>query len=111
MTTFLQLKQVEIPVETKSSNPVVEATVYEIASKFVCSCQTCDELPLESCKCARAVEERQFIRDYLEQNQKPDDIVVTVANKYGWLKSEFASKYKVDQSKVWNSSQIGLKNN
>jgi predicted RNA-binding Zn-ribbon protein involved in translation (DUF1610 family) len=97
-------------VEQKSANPIVEAKVYEIASKFVCSCGTCNEESLELCNCERAVEERQFIRDYLEQStnsgQKPDDIVYVVANKYGWMKAEFASKYKVDSSKVWNSTQL-----
>ncbi len=103
--------QVETIVETKSSDPVVESQVYAIASKFVCSCQSCDQLPLESCKCGIAVEERQFIRSYLEKNQKPDDIVVTLANQYGWLKAEFAAQYKVDKSKVWNNDQIGLRKN
>lgn len=92
----------QIPVEFKSTNPVVESKVYEIASKFVCSCGSCNEESLEVCKCERGVEERQFIRDYLEQNQKPDDIVVAVANKYGWMKAEFASKYNVDPSRIWN---------
>ena len=96
----------EIPVEIKSSNPVVEASVFEIASKFVCSCGTCGEQSLEICKCERAVEERQFIRDYLEQNQKSDEIVIAVANKYGWLKADFASNYKVDASRVWNPNQL-----
>jgi len=88
--------------EWKSSNPAIEAKVYEIASKFVCSCGNCNEESLEVCKCERAIEERQFIRGDLEQNQKSEDIVVAVANKYGWMKAEFASTYKVDPSKVWN---------
>lgn len=98
----------DIPVETKSSNPIVEAKVFEIASKFVCSCGTCNEESLEVCSCGRAVEERQFIRDYLEQNQKPDNVVVAVANKYGWLKSEFASLYNVEASRVWNPNPLEI---
>lgn len=101
--------QVEDIVEIKSSNPAIESQVYAIASKFVCSCQSCNQLPLESCKCGIAVEERQFIRVYLEKNKKPDDIVVALANQYGWLKAEFASEYKVDKSKVWSRGQTGLK--
>lgn len=89
--------------EIKSSNPVVEAGVYDIASKFVCSCGSCGEQSLEICKCERATEERQFIRTFLEQNQKPDDIIIAVANKYGWMKAEFASNSNIDPSKVWNS--------
>jgi len=96
--------------EQKSANPIVESKVYEIASKFVCSCGTCNEESLEVCACERAVEERQFIRDYLEQStnggQKPDDIVSAVVNKYGWMKAEFASNYKVDPSRVWNPGQL-----
>lgn len=98
----------DIPVELKSSNPVIEAKVFEIASKFVCSCSTCNEESLEVCSCNRAVEERQFIRDHLEQNQKPDDIVVAVANNYGWMKAEFASIYNVDVSRVWNPNQLEI---
>lgn len=100
----------DFPVEIKSSNPVVEANVFEIASKFVCSCGTCNEESLEVCTCGRAIEEREFIRDHLEENQKPEDIVVAVANKYGWLKSEFASTYNVDASKVWNPNQLEITN-
>lgn len=96
----------KIPIDKVSSNPVIEAKVFEVASKFVCSCGTCNEESLEACACGRAVEERQFIRGYLEQNQKPDDIVVAVANKYGWMKAEFASNYKVDVSRVWKPSQL-----
>lgn len=94
----------EIPVELKSTNPVVETKVYEIASKFVCSCGSCNEESLELCKCERAVEERQFIRDYLEQNQKTDDIVIAVANKFGWIKAEFASNFNIDSSRIWSPS-------
>ena len=93
-------------VEKKSSKPAVEAQVSAIASKFVCSCGTteCNFTSLESCTCSTAAEERQLIRSKLEKNEKPDDIVVDLANKYGFLKSEFASKYKVDPSKVWKQN-------
>ncbi|MCZ7616378.1 MAG: hypothetical protein M5T52_23185 [Ignavibacteriaceae bacterium] len=98
----------DIPVETKSANPVIEAKVFEIASKFVCSCGSCNEEPLETCKCSTAVDERQFIRDYLQENQKPDDIILAVANKYGWLEAEFASTYNVEASKVWNPNPLEI---
>ena len=88
--------------EIISSNPVIEAQVVSIASKFVCSCLTkeCAETSLDVCKCDIAQGERQFIRNNLEHNKKPDDIVVALANKYGLLKSQFASKYKVDRGEV-----------
>lgn len=103
-------QKTEIPVEVKSTNPVIEAKVFEIASKFVCSCGSCNEEPLETCKCATAVDERQFIRDYLLENQKPDYIILAVANKYGWLEAEFASTFNVDRSKVWDPNQLILTN-
>lgn len=89
--------------EIKSTNPAVEAIVYEIASKFVCSCGSCNEESLEKCTCPRAVEERQFIRDYVEKNGQQKNIVVALANRYGYLKSEYAKDYKVDASKIWQS--------
>ena len=96
----------EFQIETKSSNPAIEAQVTAIASKFICSCQTkdCANSSLETCTCGTAVEERQFIRADLEQNKKPDNIVVELANKYGSLKPEFKSKYNVDPDKIWNSN-------
>jgi response regulator RpfG family c-di-GMP phosphodiesterase len=97
--------------EQKSTNPAVEAKVFEIASKFVCSCGSCNEESLEVCSCGRAIEERQFIRNYLEQNQKPEDIIVAVANRYGWIKAEFAANYNVDASKVWKSGQLEIPDN
>lgn len=94
------------PKESKSSNPVVEAGVFTIASKFVCSCGSCGEQSLEKCKCATAVEERQFVRDYLEKKNKPEDIVVALADSYGFLKAEYANEFKVDSSKTWSSTKL-----
>lgn len=95
----------QYPIEIKSTNPLVEADVFNIASKFVCSCGTCSEESLEVCKCERAIEERQFIRDYIERNQKKENIVFALASKYGFLKSQFAGEFKqVDKSKIWDNS-------
>ena len=94
------------PKESKSSNPVVEAKVFDVASKFVCSCGSCGEISLEKCKCATAVEERQFVRDYLERKNKPEDIVVALADRYGYLKAEYAKEFKVDSSKTWSSAKL-----
>lgn len=102
----------QYPLETKSSNPLVEAEVFNIASKFVCSCGTCNEESLEVCKCGRAIEERQFIRDYVERNQKKEDIVFALASKYGFLKSQFAGGFKqVDKSKIFETNQITIPDN
>lgn len=94
-------KYPDIPVEIKSSS-LVEAEVTEIASKFVCSCGTCGEESLELCTCPTAIKERNFIRNSLEKNINYEEVVYQTANKYGWLKQEFAGNYKVDNSKVWN---------
>ncbi|MEJ5352050.1 MAG: zinc ribbon domain-containing protein [Melioribacteraceae bacterium] len=93
--------------EVKSSNPAVETQVYEIASKFACSCGTCGEESLEKCTCPRAIEERQFIRDYVVTNQKREDILLAVANKYGFLKSQYASEVKgIDKSKIFEPKRL-----
>lgn len=95
--------------DVKSSNPVVEDQVTAIASKFICSCGTkeCANQSLETCTCDIAAKERKFIRTGIEQSangeKKPGDIVIALANEYGNLKPEFASKYKVNSSKVWRS--------
>ena len=106
---FIKSEEDRYPVETKSVNPIVEAGVFDIASKFVCSCGSCNEESLEACKCATAVEERQFIRDYVERNQKKEEIVFALANKYGFLKSQFAGEFKkVDKSKIFETNQITI---
>lgn len=98
-------------LEQKSNNPVVEAKVFEIASKFVCSCGTCGEESLETCKCPRAVEERSLIRDYIQKNTNTSDIVLSVANYYGFLKAEFAKEFpKVAKTKIFTAISAELKN-
>lgn len=106
---FLNNEEDRYPTEAKSANPIVEASVLEIAAKFVCSCGSCNEESLEICKCGRAVEERQFIRDYVERNQKKEEIVFALASKYGFLKSQFAGEFKqVDKSKIFETNQITI---
>lgn len=78
-------------VETRSGDSKLEATVMEIASKFICSCGACGEKPLEICTCNKAVEERQFIRNYLEQGQEPEQVILALNNTYNWIKPEFAA--------------------
>lgn len=98
-------------LEQTSSNPIIEARVFEIASKFVCSCGTCGEESLETCKCPRAVEERSLIRNYVQKDIKTEDIVLSLANYYGFLKAIFAKDYpKVDKSKIFTALSTDLKN-
>ncbi|GBD87281.1 double zinc ribbon [bacterium BMS3Abin03] len=91
-----RFQQTNIPVNRGNTK------LNEIASKFVCSCGTCGELSLETCGCPTAEEEHALINTMLSQNLSVDEIVVAVANKYGWLKSEYYPQYKqIDKSKVW----------
>jgi hypothetical protein len=88
--------QTNIPVNSGNTK------LNEIASKFVCSCGTCGELSLETCTCPTAKEEHSLINTMLSQNISTDEIVIAVAKKYGWLKSEYYPQYKqLDKSKVW----------
>ena len=97
------------PKETRSDNPLVEAEVFNIASKFICACGKCNEKSLEVCKCGRAVEERQFIRDYAEKNKKKEEIVTALNSKYGFLKTQFAEESKlIDSSKIYEKDQKTL---
>lgn len=73
----------------------------QVASKFVCSCGTCDELSLETCSCPTAKKEHDYINSLLSQNSTISQTIIAVANKYGWLKSQFYPQYKVEKSKVW----------
>jgi cytochrome c-type biogenesis protein CcmH/NrfF len=95
MSTELFVKKRPSPppqlLEARSPDAKLEGKVMEIASKFICSCGTCGEKPLDTCTCNRAVEERQFIRNYLEQGQNPDQTIVALNKTYGWIKPEFAA--------------------
>jgi DNA-directed RNA polymerase subunit RPC12/RpoP len=80
-------------IEKKTNNIELENQVFEVASKFVCSCGSCGEEPLESCTCQTAQEERQFIRNALQQDQAIDQIITAVNMNYGWIEDEYKSKY------------------
>jgi hypothetical protein len=80
-------------IEQRSNDPAIEAKVMEVASKFICSCGTCGEQPLDICTCNTAVQERQFIRGSLQGGQTVDQIIAAVNTTYGWMKPEFAARY------------------
>ncbi len=73
-------------LDNRSQNPLIEAKVFDIASKFVCGCGSCGEESLDICKCNFAVDEREFIREYLENNNSEIDIIKAMVTKYGGLK-------------------------
>lgn len=86
-------------IDERSENPIIEAKVFEIASNFACGCGSCNEESLEICKCNYAVDERQFIRDYLEQNKNTSDIITAMITKYGGLKPGVSlTKYSNNQA-------------
>jgi cytochrome c-type biogenesis protein CcmH/NrfF len=76
-------------VEVRSDDPALEVSVMEIASKFICSCGACGGQPLDECTCNRAIEERQFIRNYLQGGQTADQVTIALNNTFGWMKPEF----------------------
>ncbi len=61
----------------------------DLASKFICSCGSCGEQPLEVCTCPTAKEERAFIQSMINNNSSDAEIIKTVNNKYGWIKPQF----------------------
>ena len=85
---------------TLAANVNTDSRVTEIANKFVCSCGECTD-SLEICNCNKAMEERNYIKKELDKNISEDGIVISVANKYGMLKSKYEKKYKVDKSKLY----------
>lgn len=91
-------------IEKKSSKPANEEKVINIASMFICSCPECKMESLEICKCNRAIEERNLIRKCTEQKETVNKIVLTIAERYGFLKAEYANNYDVDKSQIWSNS-------
>jgi ribosomal protein L40E len=91
-----QLPPAQSPVvETKSADPKLEANVIAVAGKFICSCGSCGDKPLDICACGRAVEERQFIRSSLQAGQSIAQVIAALNNAYGWMNQDSAE---------WNNS-------
>jgi len=97
-------RKAPVITEARSSDPVMEIQVTAIASKFICSCGTCGELPLETCGCTTAVQERQFIRTSLQSGQNPDQIVLALNKAFGWMKPQYAATYDSTTRKNGQSS-------
>ncbi len=91
--TGIQKQQRPIPVvESKSNDLALEAKVLDVASKFICSCGTCGEQPLDVCSCNTAVKERQYIRTSLQSGQSLNQVALAVQDNFGWVKPEFSAK-------------------
>lgn len=65
--------------------------VREIASKFLCSCGTCDVPELADCVCPTAIEEKALIERELELGTPQTQVVELVQRRYGRLKPQYAS--------------------
>lgn len=77
----------EVIPETVSADLALEKNVSRIASKFICNCGACNKEPLSDCKCPFAIEARKYVREHLEQLQKEDEIIKTINQRFGGLKT------------------------
>lgn len=75
-------------IETRSTDSKVETRVLSIAGRFICSCGSCGEQPLDTCTCGTAVEERGFIRNAIQAGQDDGQIITAVRATYGWMKPD-----------------------
>lgn len=80
-------------VEQKTNNVELENKVLAVASKFICACGSCPKEPLEICSCPTARKERDFIRNAFYGGMDEDNIITTLNNRFGGIKSEFESQY------------------
>jgi cytochrome c-type biogenesis protein CcmH/NrfF len=74
--------------ETRSDDPEVEAAVLAVASRFLCGCGACGELPLETCTCEVAVQERKYIRAKLGEGHELREVIAMVQETFGWMKPD-----------------------
>lgn len=79
--------QQAIPVADRA----FDMQVYDVASKFLCSCGSCQDNELASCTCPTAIEEKAFIDDHLKRGVSKSEVIRHVNNQYGHIKSEFVS--------------------
>lgn len=77
----------EVIPETVSADLALEKNVSRIASKFICNCGVCKKEPLSDCKCPFAIDARKYVREHLEQSQKEDEIIKTINQRFGGLKT------------------------
>jgi cytochrome c-type biogenesis protein CcmH/NrfF len=68
------------------NNPNLEGQVKLVAANFRCACGQCGELFLIDCTCDMpkgAVEEKNFIRNQLQQGMTVDQVIDVMDKKYG----------------------------
>lgn len=88
--------QNNIPVENVSQNINISSQVFSVASKFTCPCGSCGDEALETCTCATAVREREYIKTELNSGKSVQQVIAAVNSKYGHLKPEYAGKFVND---------------
>ncbi len=88
--------------EQFSNNPIIERDLLAVAANFVCPCGSCGELPLETCTCQTAVQERQFIRDKLQSGHNKEQVIAAVNASYGGFKPNQSLKFNPDYIKLVN---------
>lgn len=65
--------------------------VREVASRFWCSCGSCEDPELADCSCPTAVAEKRLIDQELQKGIAELDVVRAVHRRYGRIKSQYAS--------------------
>jgi len=70
--------------EMQSIDPLIKTQVYAVASKFQCTCGKCKD-KLSKCDCKKAVEERNFIMNNLENGKDQSQVFLAINKKYGGL--------------------------
>ena len=93
-------------VKARSNDAALEAKVTDVVSKFICSCGTCGEQPLETCTCNTAIQERQFIRSSLQSGQSAGQVIAAVNSNFGWMKPEFGARYDSLQRRNGQSTRL-----
>ena len=73
-------------IENVQTDPAFEKQVTQVASQFLCGCNQCPDLPLETCSCSFAKQERDYIRSSLKSGKDPDQVIDEVLVKFGNLK-------------------------
>lgn len=91
---------------TATAAPALDPAVSRVASRFVCSCGTCGEKPLDICDCSRAKEERAFIQDQLGQGRSEAEAAEALNQKYGALKSALAGSVAKPASRTAADDRI-----
>lgn len=105
-TSSQPVQRAQPVAEQKFPDPGKEAVAMDIASKFICSCGSCGEQPLETCTCEVARVERQYIRNELQNGKDMETIIRAVNSKYGWIKPQFEDRY--GRGKVRFDEKINL---